>query len=947
MSDELARLKVLRTYDTVDTPREAVYDDITRLAAHLCQTPMAVITLIDEYRQWFEAEIGIPSREFLPTEAFCAHTIQSDQLFVVPNAAGDPRFADNPFVVDESGIRFYAGAPLITSRGARIGALAVVDRVPRKLTDEQLQLLRALGRQTMSQLELRLERSHHRITAARLAAAQQVSQMGSWELLTSESKLTWSDEIFRIFGVAPDAFGGTFEAFLALVHPDDRRAMLAAQQRALSGDAPLDITHRIVRPDGTVRHVRERARLMVRDGAEAVLVGTVQDITDECQAELDRQAQQRSLNEALETLSFHVNNSPLAVIEWGPEFTVIGWSAQAECLFGWPEAEVLGLHVDDWPFVHPEDSAAVAAVIDELRGGATRRNVSRNRNLTREGGVLHCEWYNSARLGDDGALLSVFSLVHDITNQVEVERANRALLAREQATRARVEEAEERFRLVAQATADAVWDWNLITDDVWWSSGLQTLFGYAPEELEPSARSWTSRIHPDDAARILEETYAAIGGAMREFEGRYRFRRKDGSYAQVVDRGFVIRDDTGRATRMVGGMSDVTERLALEEQLRAAQRLEALGQLTGGVAHDFNNLLTVIIGNAELLVEALEDAPQLSAFAHMISGAAQRGADLTQRLLAFGRRQTLDPKAVDLGGLVRGMYSLLRRTLGEHIEIELRCPPDLWHALVDPVQLESALLNLCLNARDAMAGGGRLTIETANTWLDEDDAARDVGVEPGPYVLLAVSDTGSGIAPEHLPRVFEPFFTTKPKGKGTGLGLSMVYGFVKQSRGHVTLESEPGLGTVARLYLPCYVGAMRQGAEAGEMANHGGGETILLVEDSDLVRQYAREQLESLGYVVVTASNGPEALAILRGGDEIALLFTDVVMPGGMSGRELAEAARALQPALPVLYTSGYNENVIVHHGKLDAGIQLLAKPYRRADLARKVREVLAGGNER
>jgi signal transduction histidine kinase/ActR/RegA family two-component response regulator len=382
----------------------------------------------------------------------------------------------------------------------------------------------------------------------------------------------------------------------------------------------------------------------------------------------------------------------------------------------------------------------------------------------------------------------------------------------------------------------------------------------------------------------------------------------------------------------------------LNLRLHQSQRLEAIGQLTGGIAHDFNNLLTVVMGNAELLAEQSEANSPQRMLVEMIGNAAQRGADLTQRLLAFARKQALDPKVVDLNQLVAGLDPMLRRTLGEHIEIELIRGAGLWPALVDQGQLENALLNLCLNARDAMLSGGRLTLETANARLDADYAERSAEVKPGQYVMLAVSDTGKGIAAQDLPRVFEPFFTTKDKGKGTGLGLAMVYGFVKQSAGHAAIYSEPGQGTTVKLYLPRAVGDQAPAGteEAVQNTAAGGTESILLVEDDEAVRRYACEQLRSFGYQVMEAADGPSALAIVAQRDDIDLLFTDVVMPGGMNGRALADAARQLRPGLRVLYTSGYTENAIVHHGRLDPGALLLSKPYRRSELDRAIRAALA-----
>jgi signal transduction histidine kinase/CheY-like chemotaxis protein len=380
----------------------------------------------------------------------------------------------------------------------------------------------------------------------------------------------------------------------------------------------------------------------------------------------------------------------------------------------------------------------------------------------------------------------------------------------------------------------------------------------------------------------------------------------------------------------------------LNTRLRQSQRLEAVGQLTGGLAHDFNNLLTVVLGNAELLAEQSPPQSPQRQLADMIGSAAQRGAQLTQRLLAFARKQPLDPRPVDLNQLVAGMDGLLRRTLGAHIEIELIRGAGLWLAMVDQGQLENALLNMCLNARDAMPEGGRLTLETANARLDADYAARNVDLQPGQYVMLAVSDSGHGIAPEHLSRVFEPFFTTKTTGRGTGLGLAMVYGFVKQSAGHVAIYSEPGQGTTVKLYLPRVLGdAMPPAEPPADDVVVGGSETVLLVEDDEAVRRYAVTQLRTLGYHVIEAADGPSALVLVEREGPLDLLFTDVVMPGGMNGRALADAALQRRPGLRVLYTSGYTDNAIVHHGRLDPGAQLLTKPYRRSDLARAVRSAL------
>ncbi len=381
---------------------------------------------------------------------------------------------------------------------------------------------------------------------------------------------------------------------------------------------------------------------------------------------------------------------------------------------------------------------------------------------------------------------------------------------------------------------------------------------------------------------------------------------------------------------------------ATESQVRQAQKMEAIGQLTGGVAHDFNNILTVITGTIEIIADALKDRPQLASIANMIDDAATRGADLTQHLLAFARRQPLQPRSVDVNTLVLDSAKLLKPTLGEHIDIEPVLAQQVAPALIDPSQLSTAILNLALNARDAMPNGGKLTLQTRNVILDENYARANNDVTPGNYVMIAVSDTGVGMPPEVMDKVFEPFFTTKEVGKGSGLGLSMVYGFVKQSNGHIKIYSEVGHGTTVKLYLPRAAGLANADAPPEDRGDPvRGGETILVVEDDPLVRQYVLTQIQSLGYTTLSASNGAEALAVIDSGKPIDLLFTDVIMPGNMNGRELAEQAASRRPEIRVLFTSGYTENAIIHHGRLDPGVLLLAKPYRRSDLATLIRAAL------
>lgn len=501
---------------------------------------------------------------------------------------------------------------------------------------------------------------------------------------------------------------------------------------------------------------------------------------------------------------------------------------------------------------------------------------------------------------------------------------------------------EERYREVIDIIPAAVWihaDGHVVFANQY---ATRMLGGSRPVDL--IGREILSLIHPDDRPRVIERFRRIAEGQGSLPLAEFRFIRLDGRTVVVEVQAIrYVRD--GKVHVLAAGR-DVTAQRAAEEQLRQAQKLESIGRLTGGVAHDFNNLLTVIVGHLDI---ALDSAPgPLRASIEGALNAAEKAAALTQRLLAFSRQQPLAPEPIDVNDLVAGMEDMLRRTVSEDIEITLQLQPDLWPALADKSQLESALLNLVVNARDAMPEGGKLTIETANVHLDESYAETNAEVSPGDYTLLAVSDTGTGMAQEIAERAVEPFFTTKSTGKGTGLGLSMVYGFAKQSRGHLKIYSEVGLGTTVRLYLPranAAEAALPEGTTPVG-STPGSGETVLLVEDDAAVRALVARQLTDLGYRVIEAADGAAAQNILESEVEIDLLFTDVVMPGGVTGRKLAEQAKARRPGLRILFTSGYTENSILHHGRLDAGVQLLSKPYKKHDLARKLREVLDGPSE-
>jgi PAS domain S-box-containing protein len=613
-----------------------------------------------------------------------------------------------------------------------------------------------------------------------------------------------------------------------------------------------------------------------------------------------------------------VESSNDAIITKALDGTITGWNRAAERLFGFTAAEAVGNRIDI--IVAPDRRGEVRQMLDRVAQGEA------------------IEHYETLRRHKDGREVQVALRISPIRSAggeiIGASKTARDIGESKKTQQALNQEIEERRRIF-ETSQDLI----LVTDTagrfVQVSPSSMTILGYRPDEM--IGHIAVEFIHPDDLDSTRQEMRAARHGRqMRNFETRYLHKDGQavtltwmGTWSEPVRRHFFV----GR---------DLTEKRAAEAQFRQAQKMEAVGQLTGGIAHDFNNILTVITGTIGILADAVTGDPQLVAIAKMIDEAAERGANLTKHLLAFARRQPLQPREIDVNTLILETVKLLRPTLGEHIQIDPLLAEDAATALVDPSQLTTAILNLALNARDAMPMGGKLALETNNVYLDEGYAAMHSEVTVGNYVMVAVSDTGSGIPAANLDKVFDPFFTTKEVGKGTGLGLSMVFGFVKQSNGHIKIYSEEGHGTSVKLYLPRATGLHATAVESlAPSGIEGGNEVVLVVEDDALVRRYVITQIESLGYTTLEASNAAEAMIIINTAATIDLLFTDVIMPGSMNGRQLVDQALKRRPALKTLFTSGYTENAIVHHGRLDSGVLLLAKPYRKSDLARMFRQAL------
>jgi PAS domain S-box-containing protein len=605
-----------------------------------------------------------------------------------------------------------------------------------------------------------------------------------------------------------------------------------------------------------------------------------------------------------------------------PQGILVQVSPSSEAILGYLPEEMVGHSAID--FIDGDDLDSTRAEMRAARRGRQTRNFD-SRYVHKDGRVVMLSWMGNW----SEPVRRHFFVGRDMT---ESRQAQESLRESEQMARGIIDTALDAF--VQIEGNGRILDWNSQAEKILGWPRKDALGKKLDELIIPEIHR---AAHKSGLEHYLRTGEGSILGQRLEIEAR----RRDGREIKVELSITALKRRDG--TVFNGFLRDLTDKIAAEDRLRQSEKMEAIGQLTGGIAHDFNNILTVITGTIEILAAAVEKEPQLAAITRMIDDAAARGAELTQHLLAFARKQPLQPLDIDVNALIIDTVKLLRLTLGEQIEIETVFRDEVCIATVDPNQLATAILNLSLNARDAMPHGGKLILETGSAILDENYAGMHGDIRPGRYALLAVSDTGTGIPAGILDKVFNPFFTSKGPGKGTGLGLSMVYGFVRQSAGHIKIYSEEGHGTTIKMYLPPGTGALPAADAAPALAVEGGEETILVVEDDRLVRDYVLTQLHSLGYVTLDAANGAEALALVEAGREFDLLFTDVIMPGAMNGRQLADEVQKRKPGLKVLFTSGYTENAIIHHGRLDTGVLLLAKPYRKSDMAVMIRKAIAG----
>jgi PAS domain S-box-containing protein len=792
------------------------------------------------------------------------------------------------------------------------GETGVLARAFAHVMEEANVKARALEREVAEHRRTIAARDHHAERERLFSAAVESSNDAIITMTLDGTINGWNSAAERLFGYSAAETTGQS---ITLLVPDDRLPEVEDSLRRIGWGESIEHSETVrLRKDGAPIEVSlSISPIKAPSGATIGIAKVVRDITDSNKTRQVLRQQTEELRRIFET-------SQDLILVTDIMGTPVQISPSVKSILGYEPEEILGK--SGAIFLHPDDLKTAQEEMRAARHGKKARSFD-GRNIHKDGRLVTLSW-----LGTWSEPVKRFFFVgRDMT---ESRQTQQTLLESEQLARGIINSALDAFVQIDEN--------GTITD---WNSQAEAIFGWPRQDaLQKNVFELIAGFSQQDQLRNGLASFRVAGRdevsrprreiLVRSRDGR-EFTAELSVTALKTRDGFVFN----------GFMRDLTDKIAAEDRIRQAEKMEAVGQLTGGIAHDFNNILTVITGTIEILADAVKGEPQLAAITRMIDEAASRGADLTQHLLAFARKQPLEPKETDVNTLIIDTAKLLQRTLGEHVEIESVFEDEICAALVDPNQLATAILNLALNARDAMPDGGKLIIETGGVVLDENYARMHSDVRPGRYAMIAVSDTGTGIPANMLDKVFNPFFTSKGPGKGTGLGLSMVYGFVKQSAGHIMIYSEEGHGTTIKMYLPPASGASPAAEPTLAPVVEGGHETILVVEDDKLVRDYVLTQLHSLGYVTLDAANATEALAIANAGHPFDLLFTDVIMPG-INGRQLANEIARIKPGLKVLFTSGYTENAIIHHGRLDEGVLLLAKPYRKSDMAIMIRKALA-----
>lgn len=881
------------------------------LAARRIQDERRRLLQMAEHSPSFMALLEGPEHRFTMTNPAYLELVGQRDVIGKPAAKALPEAVQQGFValldrVYASGEAFTAdGAPFVVQPDPD-GPVRErnVDFVYQPLTDEQGKV----GGIFVSGVDVTDRMRAQAAISASEAQFRTLAQVLPSHIWTAppSGKLDWFNErVFEYSGIGETELLG--DGWSRIVHPDDLTQAMARWHEALASGETYETEFRIRRADGSYRWHLVRA-LPVRDDAGTILrwVGTNTDIHDHKLSQVQSTADRNRL--------WSISRDLMLVCTMEGEITAVNPSATR--LLGWSEEEMVGRTLD--AFIHPDDIAVTRAELEKLAGGITTLAFE-NRYRTSDGSYRLLAW---TAVPDANRIHAVG---RDITEERNLQR-----------DRERIWNLSPVLKLVTDRQG-------VITDvNPSWTKALgwsreETLGKRSTDFMVDDEQYWTERV------RTLGE-----GQSLLEYQTR--LRAKDG-HERLIKWTTVPEEGTFYGFgRDVTAEAEAAAALAeTEAALRQSQKMEAVGQLTGGIAHDFNNLLQGITGSLEIVQRRISQGrlAELDRFITGASTAANRAAALTHRLLAFSRRQPLDPKPVRANTLVASMEDMLRRTIGERIELELVLAGGLWVTRCDPNQLESAILNLVINARDAMPDGGKLTIETCNAHLDSAYAARQRGVKPGQYVCICVTDTGIGMDADTASKAFEPFFTTKPIGQGTGLGLSMIYGFAQQSEGYAKIYSELGQGTTFKLYLPRHRGQAEVDEPTPQLTEAhlaDEGEVVLVIEDEPVVRGLIVEELRELGYRAVEAADGPRGLEFLQSKQRIDLLVTDIGLPG-LNGRQVADAARELRPALKILFMTGYAENAALASGFLEPGMEMITKPFAMEALATRIRTMIEGGH--
>jgi PAS domain S-box-containing protein len=735
-----------------------------------------------------------------------------------------------------------------------------------------------------------------------LAKAQEIGGIGSWEWDPTADTTWLSDELYRMLGLDPASWRYSHQAWHALLHPEDRDRVHAAYDEAGSRPEGLAIQFRMRQPDGSYRLYHEQSEM----NGTGTFTGILWDITD--------------LTRAQRNMSHAQRIARIGSWEWDIERDEHWWSEECYRILGFDPQNVPATTRTWDALIHPDDIAWTEIEFEDAwRNNKPYRYQYR---IIRPDGQVRTVF----ETGEPIAAGQYAGTVMDVTERVKTEN--------------RLAESQRIAKLGS-------WEWNVRTNERWWSEEAYRIYDFEPGLGMVPREDWFRKVHPDDLP-LVRSIIDSVAANPRAFTYRCRWVRSDGTIRTIQVHGEPIADFGPNNPIIAGTTLDITDRESIEAQLQHAQKMEAVGQLTGGIAHDFNNLLGAILGNLDLLMEEIHGEGRARTLTGRAVAAAESGAQLVRRLLAFSRKQALDAQLTDVNELVVNMLDLLRRTLGDKVLIETSLAGGAMLCLIDRPQTEGALLNLCINARDAMPDGGTVTIKTRTVVFNEHRPPGLHELQPGPHLMLSVSDTGLGMARAVMERAFEPFFTTKAPGQGSGLGLSMVYGFVKQSDGHVEIQSEPGRGTTLVIYLPLQVGAALPASELQQQplpAHSRAKEVVLVVEDNADLRGYAVSAVRSFGYRALSAPCARTALKLLETRPDIALLFTDIVFKEGPSGIQLADLARRRRPELRILLTSGYLGDRAVGERAQQAGTFTIGKPFRAADLGRKLAEIFGAGD--